>query len=66
MKNKIIKIAIIIFAILLLVPSIMYLAKNQTVMGFDTYYNFFIDKSENKIISTSIFLVLFIGITLKI
>ena len=63
MKNKIIKIAIIIFAILLLVPSIMYLAKNQTVMGFDTYYNFFIDKSENKIISTSIFLVLFIGIT---
>ena len=62
MKNKIIKIAMIIFAILLLVPSIMYLAKNQTVMGFDTYYNFFIDKSENKIISTSIFLVLFIGI----
>lgn len=63
MKNKIIKIAIIIFAILLLIPSIIYLAKNQTVMGFDTYYNFFIDKNANKIISTSIFLVLFIGIT---
>ena len=62
MKNKIIKIAMIIFAILLLIPSIVYLAKTQTVMGFDTYYNFFIDKSENKIISTSIFLVLFIGI----
>ena len=63
MKNKIIKIAMIIFAILLLIPSIVYLAKTQTVMGFDTYYNFFIEKSANKIVSTSVFLILFIGIT---
>lgn len=63
MKNKIIKIAMIIFAILLLIPSIVYLAKTQTVMGFDTYYNFFIEKSANKIVSTSVFLILFIEIT---
>ena len=63
MKNKIIKIVLIIFTVLLIIPSIVYLVKNQTVMGFDTYYNFFIDKNANKIISTSIFLVLFIGIT---
>ena len=64
MKNKIIKIAMIIFAILLLIPSIVYLAKTQTVMGFDTYYNFFIEKSANKIVSTSVFLILFIGMSI--
>ena len=63
MKNKIIRMAMVIFAMLLLIPSIVYLAKNQTVMGFDTYYNFFIDESANKLISTSVFLILFIGIT---
>ena len=64
MKNKIIKIVLIIFTVLLIIPSIVYLVKNQTVMGFDTYYNFFIDKNANKIISTIIFLVLFIGMSI--
>ena len=64
MKNKIIKIVLIIFTVLLIIPSVIYLFENQTVMGFSTYYDFFIEKNANRIISTIIFLVLFIGMSI--
>ena len=42
-KNKtnfIIKIFFIISSILLIIPSVMYLIKEKTIFGFNTYYNF--------------------------
>jgi len=69
MKNIIIKIMFIIICIMLAVPSTIYIIQNKTVLGFDTYYNFFIRENYNKIISTSIYLILFVtamGIYLKI
>ncbi len=60
MKSKIIKISFIILSILLIIPSIKYLAENKTVMGFNIYFNFFLNNDISKILSTSIFLILFI------
>ena len=62
MKNKIIKILFIILSILIVMPSIIYMAQNKTVMGFDTYYNFFINKESNKALSTIIYLILFVAL----
>lgn len=62
MKNKIIKILFIILSVLLVIPSIIYMVQNKTVMGFDTYYNFFINKESNKILSTVIYLILFVAL----
>ena len=63
MKNKQIKILFIILSVLLIIPSIIYLIQNKTVLGFETYYNFFINENINKNISTTIYLILFISIT---
>ena len=63
MKNKQIKIVFIILSVLLIIPSIIYLIQNKTVLGFETYYNFFINENINKNISTTIYLILFISIT---
>ena len=60
MKNKILKIVFIILGILLIIPSIIYLIQNKTIIEFNTYYNFFLNDDINKNISTSIYLVLFI------
>lgn len=60
MQNKTLKIAFIAISIMLIIPSIIYLVQNGTVMEFETYYNFFINENANKIISTLIYLALFI------
>ena len=64
MKSKIIKISFVVLSILLIIPSLIYLISNKTIMGFDIYFNFFLNDNINKIISTSAFLVLFILLTI--
>ncbi len=59
-KEKIIKGLFIIMAILFIIPSIAYMANNQTVMGFDTYYNFFINDGSYKTMSSIIYLIILI------
>lgn len=60
MKDKIKKILFIILSVLLVIPSIIYMIQKKTVMGFDTYYNFFIN--SNKILSTMTYLLIFVSL----
>lgn len=62
MKNKILKMVYIILSVFLVIPSIIYLIQNKTVMGFNTYYNFFINTNSNKIVSTLIYLAIYMTI----
>lgn len=64
MRNKIMKVLFIIFSLLLITPSIIYLIQNKTVMGFDTYFNFFINNTANKTISTLIYICIYLVITI--
>ena len=64
MKNKLIKIFFVILSIALVIPSLIYIIKNGTVSGFDTYFNFFIGDTINKKISTIVYLILFISMTI--
>ena len=64
MKNRIIKISFIILSILLIIPSIIYLIQNKTIMGFDIYFNFFLNNNISKVLSTSVFLILLIALTI--
>ena len=64
MKNKIVKISFVILSILLIIPSLIYLISNKTVMGFDIYFDFFLNNNINKVISTLAFLILFILLTI--
>ena len=59
----IIKIIYILISIAFVLPSILYLIRNRTVLGFDNYYNFFIDDGKNKILSTTIFLIIFLSLS---
>lgn len=59
MKNKAIKISFIILSIMLVIPSIIYLIQNKTILEFNMYYNFFITENISKIISTTIYLIIF-------
>ena len=61
MKDKKLKIAFIIVSLLFAIPSILYWMQNKTVMGFSTYFNFFINTNSNKIVSTIIYLILFVA-----
>lgn len=61
MKNKMIKTTFIVICIMLIIPSIIYLIQNKTILGFETYYNFFINEEANKTLSTTIYLILFIA-----
>lgn len=63
MKNRILKTSFIVLTILLIIPSIIYLVQQKTIFGFDTYYNFFINKNANKTFSTTVYLILFLTIT---
>ena len=63
LKNKNIKIIHILLSMLMIIPSIIYLIQNKTVMGFNIYYNFFINTGLNKTFSTIIYLILFIAST---
>lgn len=56
------KVAMLILGVMLAIPSLIYIIKNKTVMEFNTYFNFFINTQSNKIISTVIYLLLFIAI----
>lgn len=60
MKSKVLKTIYIILSVFFIVPSIIYLIQNKTVMGFNTYYNFFINTNANKIISTLIYLIIYL------
>ncbi len=54
---------IILFALLsigFVIPSIIYLIQNKTVLGFDNYYNFFINDGSQKMLSSIIYLILYI------
>ena len=62
MKNKILKMSFIILNLLFIIPSLIYLIQNKTVFGYNIYYNFFITEQINKILSTSIYLLIFITI----
>ena len=62
MKSIILKTIFIVISIMLVIPSIIYLIQNKTILGFDTYYNFFINEEINKTLSTTIYLVLFISL----
>lgn len=53
------KIIFIILSIAFIIPSIIYLIKNGTVLGFENYYNFFIDDGKNKVLSTIVYLTIF-------
>lgn len=60
MKNKFIKISFVILSILLVIPSVIYLIQNKTIMNFNIYFNFFLNNNISKVLSTSVFLILFI------
>ena len=62
MKNKVLKMSFIILNLLFIIPSLIYLIQNKTVFGYNIYYNFFITEQINKILSTSIYLLIFITI----
>lgn len=62
MKNKILKTLFIIISIAFIIPSVIYLAKNRTILGFKNYYNFFINDGSYKTLSTIIYLGIFISL----
>ena len=63
-KNDIIlKILFVVLAIMLILPSLIYLIQNKTVFNFNDYYNFFLTDNVIKEISTSIYLVVFLAMT---
>ena len=62
MKVKIQKIIFIILNFLLILPTIVYFIKNGTVLKFDTFYHFFINEEISRILSSSIYLGIIIGI----
>ena len=63
MKSKICKTIFILLAIAFIVPSIMYIINNGTILGFSNYYNFFINDGKDKQISSIIYLAIFLTMT---
>lgn len=59
MRNKQIKIIFAIVCIFLTIPSIIYIFYNKTILGFNTYYNFFLTEEISKVVSTIIYIILF-------
>ena len=57
------KVLFILLSIVFIIPSIIYLMKNGTVLGFKNYYNFFIDDGKNKILSTVVYLLIFLALS---
>mgnify|MGYP004604147373 FL=1 len=58
--KKYLKYGYIIVSILLVIPSIIYLIRNGTIIGFNLYFNFFLNDKTNKIISTTCYFLLMI------
>ena len=46
-KNKLLLYLMILIAIILCTPSVVYLINNKTVDGFDSYYTYTLVKSSN-------------------
>lgn len=46
-KNKLLLYLMILIAIILCTPSVVYLINNKTVDGFDSYYTYTLIKSNN-------------------
>ena len=61
--NNTLKVLFILISIIFVVPSILYMIKNGTILGFDNYYNFFIDNGENKTLSTILYLIIFLSLS---
>ena len=59
----ILKILFSIFAILFIMPSLIYLIQNKTVFNFNEHYNFLISDKFSKEISTLMYLVIFLAMT---
>ncbi len=59
-KNIILKTSFILLSICLVIPSLIYIIQNKTVMNFKIYYNFFLNNSVNKAIPAVVFLILFL------
>ena len=57
------KIIFIILSIAFIIPSIIYLIKNCTVLGFENYYNFFINDGKNKVLSTMVYITIFLSLS---
>ena len=62
--KKYLKYGYIIVSILLVIPSIIYLIRNGTIIGFNLYFNFFLNDKTNKIISTTCYLLLLIVLSI--
>ncbi len=60
-QNQLIKFSFIFLSILLIIPSIIYIIQNKTIMNFKIYYNFFLNPEINKAIPAIIFIILFIA-----
>lgn len=60
--NIILKISFILLSICLVIPSLIYIIQNKTIMNFKIYYNFFLNNSINKIVPAIVFLLLFLTI----
>ena len=60
-SKLLLKILLIITSIIFVIPSIKYIIDNGTIMNFNTYYDFtFNDLTDNKNISTIMYLILLI------
>ena len=61
--SLLLKMLFIFISIVFVLPSIIYLIKNGTILGFKNYYNFFIDDGKHKILSTTVYLIIFISLS---
>lgn len=59
-KDNILKTLFILLSICLIIPSLIYIILNKTIMNFKTYYNFFLNNDINKMIPAIVFIVLFL------
>lgn len=64
MKSKLIKIIFAIVCTFFMIPSIIYIFYNKTILGFNIYYNFFLTAQISKKVSTTIYIILFILISI--
>ena len=61
-KNNILLILFALLSIGFVMPSIIYLIQNKTVLGFNTYYNYFINDGAQKALSSTIYLGIYIAL----
>ena len=54
-------IVFVLLSIGFVIPSVVYLFQNKTVLGFNNYYNFFINNGSLKTLSSTVYLLLYIA-----